>query len=262
MGAQSSQPKRSRAQQVKEDYVVRPGSWRICDMPERLRPREEMQRAGAENVSDAVLLAVLLRGGTVGQNVMSLAERLLARYPSLTDLARCSVEELLEGDFPGLGPVKAQALKAALEIGRRMTREAVPESCSIRAPVDVFHLLREDARTLETEVFWTLQLDTKSRLKGKPQDVTHGLLDGSLVHAREVFREAVRASAASVVLAHNHPSGDPTPSAEDVRVTRQLVEAGRVVDIRVLDHVILGRESESRPRAFLSMREEGLVDFS
>jgi DNA repair protein RadC len=230
-------------------------------MPERTRPREEVERLGVGNVRDAVLLAILLRCGVKGRNVADLAEEMLRRYGSLTALAASSVEDLSR-EFKGIGKVKAQTLLASLEIGRRLTQEAVPRRCKIRTPEDAAQLLRESARPLNAEVFWVLLLDARNQLKRQPVEISRGLLDSSQVHPREVFREAVRTSTAAVVLVHNHPSGDPTPSAEDVRITRQLVEAGRVMGINVLDHVVLGRSTGERPRDYLSLREEGLVSFS
>jgi len=187
---------------------------------------------------------------------------LLTDHGSLTALARCSVGELAGNKrYQGLGPVRSQCLHAALEIGRRMTREAMPRRVVIRTPADVERVLADEVRRLDTEAFWVLHLDAKNGLRGQPREVTRGLLDGSLVHPREVFREAVRTMTKAVLLAHNHPSGDPTPSAEDLRVTRQIVESGRVLDITVLDHVILSRPgAEGRP-AFVSLREEGLPQF-
>lgn len=226
----------------------------------RLRPREELDRLGVEHVSDAVLLAVLLRSGTRGVNVMQLASDLLHAYGSLTAVAAAGVEELA-GAVRGLGPVKARELKAALELGRRAFDECLPEGTQIRTPEDAVRVLRGHAHALDREIFWVLRLDAKHRIKGRPEDITRGLLDASLVHPREVFREAIRMAAAAVVLAHNHPSGDPSPSAEDIRITRQLIEAGRVVDIRVLDHVIVGRAMAGREKGFISMREEGIVAF-
>ena len=241
-------------------YAIPETSRTIKEMPMRLRPREEMDRLGAEHVADAVLLAVLLRSGTRGMNVMRLASDLLEAHGSLTALAAVGMDELCETTH-GLGRVKARELKAALEIGRRLFEERIPDGAQVRTPEDAVSLLKARAHAMEREVFWVLRLDTKNRLKGRPDDVTRGLLDASLVHPREVFREAIRTASAAVILAHNHPSGDPTPSAEDIRITRQLVEAGRVVDIRVLDHVVIGREAPGREKDFVSMREDGIVSF-
>lgn len=232
---------------------------RVRDMPQRLRPREEIQRRGVEHVGDDTLLAILLRSGARGLNVLDLARRLLGHYGSLTLMARASLAEL--AGHHGLGPVKAQVLKAALELARRLSEESAADLPRVRSPDEVFRLLRETARIADEERFWVLLLDTRNRLKCPPIEVTRGILDASPVHPREVFREAIRSSTAAVILAHNHPSGDPSPSAEDIRLTRQLVQAGRVVDIRVLDHIILGRPQHANPAGFLSLREQNLVVF-
>ncbi len=236
--------------------MIEAAARRIADMPHRLRPREEVERRGVLNVSDDVLLAVLLRSGTRGRNVVELARALVTRYGSLTALSAASVEELAQER--GMGKVKAQVLAAALELSRRLGEESAPARRSIRTPEDVFTLLRDHARGLEQESFWVLLLDAKNCVKARAVPVTHGILDASLIHPREVFREAIRTSTAAVILAHNHPSGDPAPSAEDIRVTRQLVEAGRVIDIKVLDHVVMGAGGH---RPYCSMREEGILEF-
>jgi DNA repair protein RadC len=250
----------SRTEEERSETGLR---YRICDMPARLRPREAMERHGVEHVSDAFLLAILLRSGSKGLNVMDLAERILVRYGSLTALARATVEELA-GDqaLKGLGKVKAQTLRAALELARRIADETRDErGAFVKSPEDAAGVLRELAKTLEHERFWALMLDTRNRLKGTATEVSKGILDSSLVHPREVFKPAIQSGCAALILVHNHPSGDPAPSADDVRITRQLIQAGQVIGIKVLDHVILGRRSEDRPRDFLSMREAGLVEF-
>lgn len=230
---------------------------RVADIPVRLRPREEIDRRGIRNVSDDVLLAVILRSGAQGRNVVDLARGLVTRYGSLTELSGAPIEELVQER--GLGKVKAQVLAAALELGRRLSEEAAPERPAIRTPEDVYRTLKHRIKGCEQEMFWVLLLDAKNRIKSRAVPITNGLLDASLVHPREVFREAIRSAVAAVVLAHNHPSGDPVPSAEDIRITRQLVEAGRVIDIKVLDHVVMGGLGA---RPFCSMREEGILEFS
>jgi DNA repair protein RadC len=232
-------------------------------LPVQVLPREEMDRVGPEKTSAAALLAIIMRSGAHGCSVVELAERLLKDYGTLTALSRCSIQELTRNPrYKGLGRVKAQCLQAALEIGRRMTQEQMSERSAIRSPADVFHLLEPETRRLDAEVFWTLHLDAKNRLAEAPKEISRGLLDASLVHPREVFSAAVRARCAALVLAHNHPSGDPTPSAEDVRITKQLIEAGKILDIKVLDHVVLGRPSPSGRVPFVSMREAGLAPFA
>lgn len=234
-------------------------SYTVREMPERLRPREEVERLGVEGVSDAALLAIILRGGVRGQNVIRIAEELLQKHKTLTGIANAPQVDLLE--IRGIGPVKAQVLSATLELAKRLIDEGVSHNTAVRTPEDAAGLLREKARTLSKEVFWVIMLDAKNRLKGQPVEISEGLLDASLVHPREVFKKAILSTSAAVILAHNHPSGDPTPSAEDIRITRQLVEAGKIIDIKVLDHVIIGNPEAHRQGGFLSMREAGLVEF-
>jgi DNA repair protein RadC len=240
-------------------YLVRQQSLRVCDMPSQLRPREEFERVGAENVSDAVLMALILRTGTRGMNVVEVSQRLLAAFGSLTALAKASVKEIQA--INSIGPVKAQMIKAAMELAQRLARESVGENPLITTPEQAAAVLRERARVLQHEVFWALMLDTKNRLIGEPKQISEGTLNSSLVHPRELFRQALQHSCAAVILAHNHPSGDPTPSAEDIKVTRQLIGAGEVMGIKVLDHIVLGHRRRQADTDFLSLREAGLVNF-
>jgi DNA repair protein RadC len=243
---------------VKEEmYSIEP--IRVADIPSRQRPREQFERMGAESVSEDVLIALILRSGVQGMNVVDLARGLIRQYGSLTELAKASVEDLSR--TRGMGKVKAQVLKASLELAKRLSEESAPTRHTIRSPEDAAGILRERMRTREEESFWVLLLDGKNRLMKSPIEVTRGLLDASLVHPREVFKEAIRSASAAVVLAHNHPSGDPNPSVEDIRITKQLVEAGRIVDIHVLDHVVMGRQSGAGGSDFFSFREAGIVEF-
>ncbi len=228
-------------------------------VPTELRPREQLLARGCEAMQDDQLLAILLRTGVKGCNVIQLSRRLLNHYGSLRELAKASPEELIELGLPGLGTIKAVELSAALEIARRVSKPA-PPSASIQQPAIVASLLRPIVNDLDHEVFLVLPLDRKNRLKGRIIKVSHGTLDAALVHPREVFREAVRISAASVIVAHNHPSGDPTPSAEDVRLTKQLIAAGKVIDIPVLDHIIMGSEVILAP-GYISLRDKGYLTF-
>ena len=231
----------------------------VREMPARMRPREEVARVGVEGVSDTALLAIVLRGGVHGQNVIKMAEELLQKHKTLTGIANAPQEELLS--IRGIGRVKAQVLSATLELAKRLIDEGVSSSTPVRTPEDAANLLREKARTLSKEVFWVIMLDVKNRLKGPPAEISEGLLDASLVHPREVFKKAILSTSAAVILVHNHPSGDPTPSAEDIRISRQLIEAGKIIDIRVVDHIILGNPEAHRQGGFLSMREASLVEF-
>ncbi|MCK4564534.1 MAG: DNA repair protein RadC [Verrucomicrobia bacterium] len=244
------------------EYAIKPTALRICDMPAQLRPREEFERVGAENVSDAVLLALILRTGTQKVNVVALAQILLSKYGSLTALAKVSAKELAKDkELPGIGIVKAQMIKAAMELAQRLTRESVGESPIVITPEQAAAVLRERARILQHEVFWALMLDTKNRLIGEPKQISQGTLNSSLVHPRELFKKAVEHSCAAMILAHNHPSGDPTPSSEDIKITKQLISAGEVMGIRVLDHIVIGHRRHNSNTDFLSLREAGLVNF-
>ena len=235
------------------------GYYKVHELPKRMQPRELFDLHGGENVPDEVLLAILLRSGTPGHNVVDLSADLLRSFGSLTALTRVSPKELTK--IRGIGMVKARELKAALELARRLGQEEHGSVPMIQTPEDAARLFREQARTLDEEHFWVLVLDMKNRLKRPPQQISKGLLNVSLVHAREVFAEACVHKAAAIILAHNHPSGDCTPSPEDIRVTRKLIDAGNVMDIPVYDHVIVGRAGVGQSRYFSSLRESGLVNF-
>ena len=235
-------------------YVIEESVCSVHEIPLQIRPREETERVGVENVADDVLLALLLRSGTVGLNVVDLSRGLLRRYGSLTRLMQASEKELAQ--IRGIGRTKAQIIKAALELGRRLSMESKPKSKKISCPRDVAGVLEDRVQVLDHEVFWVLLLDSKNYIVSKPLEVTHGILNASLVHPREVFAPAVREGSAAIVVAHNHPSGDPAPSAEDIRVTKQLVESGKIMDIKVLDHVVVCRDGR-----YESLRESGQVNF-
>ncbi len=233
----------------------------IHELPVEMRPREEFLRRGAENVPDEILLAIILRSGMKGKNVTELAREILRRHNGLAGLSKTSFEELLHSKIGGLGKVKAMELAAALELGRRAAQQGpCHDAPAIRDPESAFRILSPLARALQQEIFWVLLLDTKNKLIGQPVETSRGLLDSSPVHPREVFNKAVRYSAASVILAHNHPSGDPTPSKEDIDITRRLIEAARILGIRVVDHLIVGKPTPSTP-GFVSLREKNLVAF-
>ena len=233
-------------------------SLRVQELPRAQQPRELVERQGPENVQDEVLLAVLLRTGLPNRNVLDLARDLLHHYGSLTEMAKASVDELTR--HRGLGQVKAQILKCSLELARRLAKETV-NRVTVRSPEEVVRVLGAEARGLDVEYFWILLLDQKYRLIRPPHVVSKGILDASLVHPREVFKEAVRTGCAAVILAHNHPSGDSTPSAEDIRITRKLVEAGRLMEMDVLDHVVLGQQISKTDKPYTSLRESNLVEF-
>ncbi|MGA0369858.1 MAG: RadC family protein [Kiritimatiellia bacterium] len=229
------------------------------ELPERLQPREMFDRLGAEHVPDEVLLAILLRFGTKGNNVVDLSRKLLQQFGSLTALVRAKPSEFTK--LKGIGPTKARELKTALELARRLSQEQAEASPVIHGPEDAARLLREQARELAHERFWVFPLNTRNELKSPPVQVTQGTLNASLVHAREVFAPAIDQKAAAILVAHNHPSGHTSPSPEDLRVTRDLVAAGKILGIKVLDHVIVGQLLPGQQTYYLSLRESGLVNF-
>ncbi|MDW8317640.1 MAG: DNA repair protein RadC [Anaerolineae bacterium] len=219
------------------------------DLPQGERPRERLAHYGASALSTAELLAIILRVGTDGENVLRVAEQLLVRFDGLPGLAQATVEELCQ--VKGVGVAKAVQVKAALELGRRLLVAAPHERPQILNPADAANLLMAEMSLLSQEHLRTLLLDSRNRVM-KIHTVYVGSLNAASVRVAELFREAIRANCASLILAHNHPSGDPTPSAEDVQLTRSAVEAGQLLGIDVLDHLIIGRQR------FVSMKERGL----
>jgi DNA repair protein RadC len=230
---------------------------RLRIMPACERPQERLEKLGAAALSDTELLAMLLRSGTRGQDVLTLSSRLIADAGSLSALLAWH-----ETDFrsmKGIGRVKALQLVAAMEVARRAISLPPNESPILnRADLIATHL-GPVASGLDVEKFWVLCLNRRNRLR-KRVEVTSGTATSALAHPREVFRSAIRESAAAVVCAHNHPSGDPSPSAADIQLTRQLREAAAAVDIPLLDHVIIGRRgADPLGRGYYSFREAGLL---
>jgi DNA repair protein RadC len=228
---------------------------KLKDQPASERPRERLREKGPDSLSHAELVAILLRTGLKGTNVVEIGQRLIKRYGSLHALARATWKELAMEK--GIGPDKAGTLVAAFTLARRLVKEELGESPMLETPDAVANLMREQTRLLAAEVFQVLLLNVRRRLVGEPVKVSDGTLDTILVHPREVFRSAIVANAAAVVLVHNHPSGDPTPSEADIKVTRDLIRAGQLLKIEVLDHVIIGRATQERPKDFVSLRELG-----
>ena len=229
-------------------------STRIKDMPDRERPRERLVEFGAEALRDAELIAILLRTGTKGTSAIAIAELLLNRFGSLGNLARASLDELRQ--IKGVGRDKAIALKSAFTLAQRMAKELGRESPILDTPERIAELLRENNRLFEVEHFQIVLLNTRRKLI-RVENVSRGTLDTILVHPREVFKLAIAANASAIVLVHNHPSGDPAPSEADIKVTRDLIRAGQLLKIEVLDHIILGRKTHERSKDFSSLRELG-----
>lgn len=226
----------------------------IRDMPEQERPRERLVALGADALRHAELIAIMLRTGMKGVSAIEIAEQLLKKFGTLDGLARASLAEL--NQVKGVGRDKAIALKAAFTLAQRMAKEIRAEAPLLDTPELVADLLREESRFLEVETFQALLLNTRRRLI-RVERLSQGTLDTILVHPREVFRSAIAANAAAVVIVHNHPSGDPTPSEADIKATRDLIRAGQLLKIEVLDHVILGRATAERTKDYASLRELG-----
>ena len=227
---------------------------RIKDLPQHERPRERLAEHGADALTDAELIAILLRTGLRGQSAVDVGRALIQRFGTLSELSRATLEELQE--IRGVGRDKAIALKAAFTLARRMAAEIQAAAPLLDQPAAVADLLREECRPYTVEHIYALLLDTRRRLLRKVA-LTRGTLDAAIVHPRDVFRYAVAANASAVVLVHNHPSGDPTPSKADIMVTRDLIRAGRLLKIEVLDHVILGRRTDERECDYFSLKENG-----
>ncbi|MGN7763227.1 RadC family protein [Paenibacillus sp. P46E] len=222
----------------------------LRDLPHEERPRERMMHYGAESLSQAELLAILLRTGTRAESAIHIAQRILGQAGSLRGLADLSIEELT--NIKGIGPAKAVQLKAGIELGRRMANSRLTEPVIIRSPQDAAEILTEQLRYLQKEHFVCLFLNTKNHVIAQ-ETLSMGSLNASIVHPREVFRAAMKCSSAAIICAHNHPSGDPTPSPEDISLTARLLQAGEIVGIDVLDHLIIGDSS------FVSLKEKGFM---
>jgi DNA repair protein RadC len=229
-------------------------SLRLKDQPVSERPRERLVAQGADALSHAELIAILLRTGLKGANAVEIGRQLLQKFSTLQALAQASVEDLRS--VKGIGRDKAVTLMAGFALARKMAEELQRESPVLDNPENVVRLLREKNLVKKVETLQVLLLNTRRRLI-RVAEITDGTLDTILVHPREVFKTAIAANAAAVVLAHNHPSGDPTPSEADIKVTRDLIRAGQLLKIDVLDHVIIGRATPERPKDYSSLRELG-----
>jgi DNA repair protein RadC len=233
-------------------------SIRIKDLPDserpRERPRERLVAQGADALRNSELIAILLRTGLKGTSAIQVAEQMLAKFGTLDNLARASVAELRQ--VKGVGRDKAVTLVAAFTLARKMAGELQKESPVLDNPETVADLLREENRVYEVEHFQVLLLNTRRRLI-RVEKISQGTLDTVFAHPREVFKTAIAANASAIVMVHNHPSGDPTPSEGDLKVTRDMIRAGHLLKIEVLDHVILGRKSKEREQDYVSLRELG-----
>lgn len=210
---------------------------KIKDWPEKERPRERLIRYGAESLSNAQLLAIILRTGSEQKGVLELSIGLLDRFETLKDIDNATVSDLLS--VKGLGIAKIAQIKAAFELGKRLMSESIENRPVFSTPQSVYSYFAPRMKNIKKEVFSCLLLDAKNRFIREVR-ISEGTLNRSLIHPREAFREAVREAAQSVIFIHNHPSGDPSPSKDDIAVTERLKNAGEVIGIDVLDHIIIG----------------------
>jgi DNA repair protein RadC len=225
------------------------GIYRITDLDEADRPRERLAKIGAQALTNAELLAILLRVGVQGENAVQVGQRLLHDLGGLTGIHRAAFEEVCAQR--GVGPAKAAQLKAAIELGNRLRLEAPDERPAIHSPGDGAALLQYEMSALEQEELRVILLDNRNRVL-HIETVYRGSVNSSQIRVGELFRAAIRRSATAIIVAHNHPSGDPAPSPDDIAVTRAIVQAGKLMDIEVLDHLVIGRGR------FVSLKERGL----
>lgn len=222
----------------------------IRDFPRMERPRERLLFEGKESLTNQELLAIILRTGTKQESAIQLAQRVLQQFEGLHLLKDATIEELTQ--IKGIGVAKAVEICAALELGRRINSMQSEERFKIRSPEDVSRYVMDEMRFLTQEHFVCLYLNTKNEVIHK-KTIFIGSLNASIVHPREVFKEALKRSAASIIALHNHPSGDPDPSAEDIAVTRRLCESGKLLGIELLDHIIIG------DLKYVSLKEKGYI---
>lgn len=222
----------------------------IRDVPQTERPRERFVREGAKALSNQEIVAILLRTGTKHSSALHVASALLSKFVTLAMFSEAPLEEIQK--VPGIGMAKAIELSAAIELGRRIQRETKLVRPVISSPEDAAELVSEDMRGLQQEHFVALYLNTKNHVI-KQKTLFIGSLNASIVHPREVFKEALQSSSASVICLHNHPSGDPSPSQEDISVTKRLQQAGAILGIELLDHIIVG------DGCFISLKERGFL---
>jgi DNA repair protein RadC len=226
-----------------------PTTYRITDLAVSERPRERLAQLGPQALSTAELLAILLRVGVPGENAVQVGQRLLKTFGSLSGLHRAAFEEVCNQH--GIGPAKTAQIKAAIELGRRLTLQAPEERVAIHSPTDAAALVQYEMSALEQEELRVILLDTRTRVISIEM-IYRGSLNSSQIRVGELFKAAIRRNAAALIVAHNHPSGDPAPSPDDVAVTRAIVQAGKLLDVDVLDHLVIGNGR------FVSLKERGL----
>ncbi len=231
-----------------EEHAARP-TYRITDLHESERPRERLAALGPQVLSNAELIAILLRVGVPGENAVQVGHRLLQQFKGLRGLHSAPFDELCAQH--GIGAAKAAQIKAAIELGRRLAAEQPEERRNINSPKDAADLVMYEMSGLEQEHLRVLLLDRRNRILAI-EDLYRGSVSSAQVRVGEVFKSAIRKNASAIIVVHNHPSGDPTPSPDDVALTRALVQAGKLLDVDVLDHLVIGSA------AFVSLKERGL----
>jgi DNA repair protein RadC len=224
-------------------------SFTLHDLPKSERPRERLQKFGAEALSAQELLALILGRGIPGESVMVTSQRLLSTFGNIKAISEASLEELAK--VKGIGLAKASQIKAVFELAKR-SEEEVGEKISIKSSEDVVKLIRPKLKNKKKEYFLVLSLDSRNNLI-RVSDISIGTINANLIHPREVFKEAIQSLAVSIILVHNHPSGDATPSENDIEITKQLIEASKIIDIIILDHIIISS------RDYKSMKDKELL---
>lgn len=223
---------------------------KVMDLPKMERPRERLLKYGPENLSNSELLAIILRSGSKEENILSLSSRIIKECGGLNGLVNMTIDEFLS--IKGIGNAKATALIAITEISKRLKGLKAGDEIKISSPKDVGDLLMEEMRYLKKEYLKVILLNTKNVVISI-KDVSIGSLNSSIVHPREVFNYAVRSSSSSIIICHNHPSGDPEPSEEDINITKRLKECGKILGIDLIDHIIIGNSK------FVSLKEKGII---
>ncbi len=234
-----------------EDRVQGERGYTIKDLPISERPREKLYSYGPESLSNVELLAIIIRTGHKEDTAIDLAQRILAMdNRGLAHLLDTTVEQLME--IKGIGECKAAQILAAVEIGKRLNRWGAHDKIRVNSPIVLVNILMDEMRFLTKEYFKIAILDTKNQVIAV-ENISIGTLNASIVHPRDVFRAAIKKNANSIILVHNHPSGDPHPSNEDINITRRLVDVGELVGIKVLDHIIIG------DNRYISFKERNLI---
>ncbi len=242
-------------------------SFTVSDMPIQDRPRERLLRLGEDALSSQELLALILGRGVAGRSVMTIAQELITKFASVRGISEATIEELAK--IKGVGTAKASQLKACFELGKRreLETEYNYERFDIKNPQAVVSAIRSSIKDMKKEHFMLMILNTRNKIV-RIENISVGTLNSSLVHPREVFNKAIVHAASSVVIAHNHPSGDPKPSEEDLKITRRLIDAGKLLGIEVLDHIIIGKHStksaltehkKPEKESYCSLKEKGFI---